>query len=103
MKVIQCLSDQIAEEIEDAEKYAKCALTYKNEYPQLSETYYRIANEEITHMTLLHSQVVTMIEDYKKLKGEIPEGMKTLYDILHRKHIEHLAAVKALLALYKEF
>jgi len=55
MKVIQCLSDQIAEEIEDAEKYAKCALTYKNEYPQLSETYYRIANEEITHMTLLHS------------------------------------------------
>jgi len=44
-----------------------------------------------------------MIDDYKKLKGEIPEGMKTLYDILHRKHIEHLAAVKALLALYKEF
>jgi hypothetical protein len=28
--------------------------------------------------------------------------MKTLYDILHRKHIEHAAAVKGMLALYKE-
>ena len=39
------------------------------------------------------------------LKEEIkekPEVMATLYEILHRKHIEHAAAVKGMLALYKE-
>ena len=29
-------------------------------------------------------------------------GMQMMYDILHRKHIEHAAAVKGMLALYKE-
>lgn len=40
-------------------------------------------------------------EDRKK-EGEPPEVMKTLYEILHRKHIEHADAVKGMLALYKE-
>ena len=103
MKIIEKLSDQIADEIECAEKYAKCALNYKDEYPALAEVYYRIANVKMAHMNLLHSQVVAMIEDYKKTKGEVPEGMKILYDILHRKHIEQAAAVKGMLNLYKEF
>jgi hypothetical protein len=52
-------------------------------------------------MGLLHTQVVAIIDEYKKNKGEPPEGMKTLYNILHRKHMEHAAAVKGMLALYK--
>lgn len=102
MKIIEMLSDKIAEEIEQAENYAKCALNYKDERPQLAETFYRIANDKIGHMNLLHTQVVAIIEEYRKEKGEPPEGMKTLYNILHRKHIEHAAAVKGMLALYKE-
>jgi len=53
-------------------------------------------------MGLLHTQIVAIIDAYKKEKGEPPEGMKLLYEILHRKHIEHAAAVKGMLALYKE-
>ena len=41
-------------------------------------------------------------DEYRKKNGEPPEAMKTLYEILHRKHIEHAAAVKGMLALYKE-
>lgn len=102
MKIIEKLSDKIANEIECAEEYAKCALTYKDERPQLAETFYRIANEKLNHMGLLHGQVVTIIDEYRKKNGEPPEAMKMLYDILHRKHIEHAAAVKGMLALYKE-
>ena len=39
------------------------------------------------HVNLLHTQVVAIIEEYRKKNGEPPEAMKTLYDILHRKHI----------------
>ena len=102
MKIIEQLSDKIAAELECAEEYAKCALIQKGERPILAETYYRIANEKMGHINLLHSQVVAIIDEYRKAKGEPPEGMKTLYDILHRKHIEHAAAIKGMLALYKE-
>lgn len=102
MKIIEKLSDMIADEIECAEKYAKCALHYKEENPAVAETFYRIATEKMGHMGLLHTQVAGIIEAYRKEKGEPPEAMKLLYDILHRKHIEHAAAVKGMLALYKE-
>lgn len=103
MKIIEELSDKITGEIECAENYARCALQYKQQRPQLGEVFYRIANEKIAHMGLLHTQVVAIIDEYKKNKGEPPEGMKTLYNILHRKHMEHAAAVKGMLALYKQF
>ena len=102
MKIIEELSDKIACEIEKAEDYAKCALYYKDERPQLAETFYRIATEKLGHMNLLHGQVVSIIDEYRKKSGEPPATMKTLYEILHRKHIEHAAAVKGMLALYKE-
>lgn len=101
MKIIEKLSDMIEDEIEDAEKYAMCALDKKETYPQLAESFYKIANEEMGHMNILHTLAVQLIEDYKKKTGEPPEAMKTLYNILHRKHIEHAAAVKGMLALYK--
>lgn len=102
MKIIEQISDKIANEIKYAEEYAKCALSKKEEYPQLAEVYYRIATEKLSHMSLLHTQVVSIIDEYKKTKGEIPQAMQMLYDILHRKHIEHAAAVRGMLALYKE-
>ena len=102
MKIIEKLSDKIANEIEGAEEYIKCALNYKEEKPQLAETFYRIANEKMGHMNLLHTQVVSIIDEYRKEKGEPPEVMKTLYEILHRKHIEHAATVKGMMSLYKE-
>ena len=103
MKDIEELSDQIENEIESAECYAKCALNHKENRPQLADTYYRIANDKLTHMGLLHTQVVNIIEEYKKQnENQVPEAMKILYEILHRKHIEHAAAVKGMLALYKE-
>ena len=51
---------------------------------------------------MLHQQVVTLIEDYRKKNGDPPEAMRMLYDIMHKKHIEQAAAVKGMIALYKE-
>ena len=102
MKIIEKLSEKIEKEIDCAEDYAKCALTYKTARPTLAEVFYQIATEKMNHMLLLHNQVKAIIEEYNKSGKETPETMQTLYDILHRKHIEHAAAVKGMLALYKE-
>lgn len=101
MKIIEKLSDKITEEVDCAENYIKCALEYKETYPQIADTFYHIANEKLTHMNLLHDQVVNIINSYRKEKGEPPEAMQMLYDILHRKHINHVTAVKGMISLYK--
>ena len=102
MVIIQNLSNMIEEEIEDAGKYARCALKHREERPALAETFYKLANEEMTHANLLHAQVTAIIEEYRKQNGDPPETMQKLYEILHRKHIENAAAVKGMLVLYKE-
>lgn len=101
MKIIQKLSDMIEEEIEDAGKYARCALENKETNPQLAEMFYKLANEEMGHMATLHAQVTSIIEDYRKKNGNPPEVMLMLYDILHKKHIANAASVKGMLSLYK--
>ena len=102
MKIIEKLSDDIERKIDAAECSAKSALELKESNPTIAEVYYKIANQELADMGLLHTQVVNIIEEYRKKSGEPPEGMKVLYEILHRKHIQHTVAVKSMLSLYKE-
>lgn len=102
MKKIEKLSNKIEAEIDAAHEYAKCALEAKEDDPAIAETYYKIAVNRLDDMGALHDQVVSVITEYKKEHGDLPEAMKILYNILHKKHIESAAAVKGMLALYKE-
>ena len=101
MKKIQVFSENIEDEIKDAEKYARLALQCKEDDPASAEVFYKLANEEIGHADALHKRVVALVEEYKKTKGEPPESMLMLYDILHKRHISNLAAVKGMLGMYK--
>lgn len=93
MKLIQKLCEMIDEEIGDADKYAKLALKYKEERPTLAKTFYDLSTDELRHMKLLHDQVVTVIEEYRKEKGEPPASMMAVYEYLHEKQIERSNAV----------
>ena len=101
MQIIEKLSSMIDEEIEDAMKYAKCAIAHKEDNPVMADMFIRLAEEEMKHMMMLHNQVVLIIEDYKRKNGEPPETMKAVYDILHKRHIDRAAESKAAISLYK--
>ena len=96
MKIIMRLSDMIDEEIEDAMKYAKCAMEHDDD-PELSRTFTLLANEELNHMNLLHAHVARLIRIQKEKTGEPPAPMMAVYDYLHAKQIEKVADVKAML------
>lgn len=102
MKIIQELLDNIDEEINDAIKYAKMALEYEDDYPALADAVFKLSDEEMKHMSVLHNQVVSIIDAYRKKNGEPPEAMQVLYNIMHRKQIEHAAEAKAYQSMYKE-
>lgn len=53
-------------------------------------------------MTARHKDVVRLIENYRKEKGEVPEPMMILYKYLHGEAMEEAEKVGILQAMYKK-
>ena len=102
MKIIKKLSEMIEDEIADAEKYARCALKYKDERPELARLFYSLSGEELGHMGKLHDAVVSIIQEYRKENGEPPANMMAIYEWEHGKQIDRVAGVKTLQAMFRE-
>jgi hypothetical protein len=100
MEIIKQLVEKIDDELEDAEKYVKLACKTKASNPVLADVYFKLSMEEMGHMTMLHEQVVRIINDYKKT-NTVPDGMQTLYDYLHARQIKWAAKVKQKQDSYK--
>jgi hypothetical protein len=88
MLVIKDVIDKMCDTLEEAEYYAKNAHHYKDSYPTLAETYYKLGNEHLAHYMSLHTSVVTLINDYRRTKGEPPVAMAAVWDYKHKEFIE---------------
>ena len=102
MQIIKKLSGMIGEEINDAEKYARCALNHKDDNPSLAELFYSLSLDEMKHMESLHKMVVRLIEEKRQSGVEIPIGMMEMHDYLHEQHIEHAKEVRMLQTMFRE-
>ena len=102
MKVIRELSEMIEEELDGAEEYARCALHYKEEFPDVARGLYDISMQEMYHVNMLHGDVVAGIEKHRREHGDPPAAMTAVYEYLHEKDIEKAAKIKLLQNQYKE-
>ena len=101
MKLIEKLTDRIEEEISDVKYYAKLAAEVKAEHPSLAQVLYTISTQEDGHQAALHSEVVKIIEQYRKTHGEPPASMMAVYDFMHKRSIDKLADARRYQEVYK--
>ena len=101
MKLIKELEELIEDEIHDVKKYAKMAAELKEKYPTLAQTLYSISTQEDAHQAAIHSEVVKIIDEFKKNGGEPPAAMMAVYEFLHNRHIENLAEARRYQDIYK--
>lgn len=62
----------------------------------------RYSNDEARRLMMLHNEVASMIETYRRENGEPPENMLAVYDYLHERAIEKAEKVKRYLSMYKD-
>ena len=101
MKIIRCLSEKIQEELADADAYIDLAMAWKEDDEETAELFYELSTEELGHVDKLHEQVTEEIEDYKRTEGEPPEGMKELYDWMHKKNLEEAMRIRVKQGMFK--
>ena len=102
MKAIKEIVEYICEELEDAEEYAEKALYYKEAGdPKLAETLYTIAQQEVGHINMLHTQATRLISEFKAQGRQVPESMQAVWDWEHEKMIKWKAKITAMLGMYK--
>lgn len=101
MKIIKVLEELIEDEIHDVKKYAKLAVEHKEDRPALAQVFFNLSTQEDGHQAALHTEVVKIIEEYRRKNGEPPAAMMAVYEYVHKKHIDALAKARVYQDLYK--
>lgn len=98
MKEIKMLAGHIREEMDDAETYAKLALRYKDDDRSLSQTFEKLAEQELDHADMLHAQASRLIKERKENGETPPVAMSAVWSWEHENMMDCVARVKVLLA-----
>jgi hypothetical protein len=69
--------------------------------PDLAEEYYKRSVTDLDNMNALHDDVVGLIDNYKKTKGEPPATMLTLWKYTHDELVDDITEIKQLQDYYK--
>lgn len=102
MQVIKCLSENIECTLDAAEENIKKAVKYKDEFPVAAKAFYTQSTLLMDSIKGQHDAVVTLIEAYRKEKGEPPAPMMAIYNYMHERQMTQAAAIKTLQDMFNK-
>lgn len=99
MKEIKTIAEQIRDELDVAEEYAKEAAKLKETRSSDASSYADMARQELGHADTLHKMAVRLIEKKTADGAEIPAAMQTVWDWEHERMIDRMGKIKAMLSM----
>ena len=57
------MPELIAEEAQDAMKYARLALEHREDHPDLAEMFMKLSGEELHHMQMISDKLSSLVSD----------------------------------------
>lgn len=90
-------TDNIREELDSAEHYAKKATQCKGMDDRLASMYATMSAQELAHVDTLHEQAVRLIQAQRSEGKEVPAGMQAVWDWEHSHMMDRVARIKVLL------
>ena len=66
MLIIKELSDKIQDELHDANKYINAAYEHMDDQPQVADAYFKLSQEEMSHVNFLHEQQIKKANKIKQ-------------------------------------
>jgi hypothetical protein len=99
MKEIKHYVEQIRDELEVAEEYAKIAAKLKDTDPTNSAEYAEMSRQELSHVDKLHKMAVRAIEKKRSEGIAPPPAMQAVWDWEHEKMMDRVTRIKTLLSM----
>lgn len=102
MKILTNLIDKANDTMGEIEWYAEKAHHLKTEHKALADAYIKIAEMHITIYDMLHTQMVSLIDQYKRDGHTPPPEMLAIWNYEHEKLIKEFAEAKYMVEDYKK-
>ena len=93
--VIKKIYEEIWEELDGAEHYAKRAATLKHDYPELARLYASMSEQEMHHSNALADEAARM------QKNGMSEGDRAIHEFVREMQTEKGNRVRMYMAQYK--
>ena len=102
MLIIKDIITTMENRLDAAADAIKQALIYKDDNPDTAQRFYQDSIELLNMYQRHHDQIVLIINNYKKEKGEPPAPMLAVYNYLHEKAIDKMTNIHTLQETFKK-
>ena len=102
MKILKHMIEKAHDTMEEVEWYAEKALHYKADHKAVADIYNKIADMHIGIYDMLHKEMVTLIDEHKRMGHQPPPEMLAIWDYEHEKLVREFAEAKTMVDEYKK-
>lgn len=102
MKILTKMIDKANDTLEEIEWYAEKALHYKADHKSVADVYNKIADMHITIYDMLHKEMVSLIDEHRRMGHQPPPEMLAIWEYEHEKLIKQFAEAKIMVDEYKK-
>lgn len=99
MKEIKMIAEQIRDELDVAEEYAREAARLKDTRSSDASSYADMARQEMGHAETLHKMAVRLIDKETESGAAVPSAMQAVWDWEHERMLDRAARIKTMLSM----